>query len=118
MYITRPQEDHAEPVTGDVFVGDVTTDRLAWDSEVFRLSLVRFRSGARTELHVHDSDQVLLVHEGRGEVGTGDMRAEVGPGDIVFTPAGEPHFHGAAPGQSMSHFVVMGRHGTTELFRG
>jgi quercetin dioxygenase-like cupin family protein len=117
MDITRPSADHEEPVTGDVFVGDITTDRLAWDGDLLRLSLVSFRAGARTELHVHDSDQLLIVHQGTGEVGTAEMRAEVGPGDVIFTPSGEPHFHGAAEGGSMSHFVVMARHGTTELYR-
>ena len=42
-------------------------------------------------LHTHQYDEVLIIQEGRATATVGDETVEVGAGDIVLIPAGEPH---------------------------
>ncbi|HMC71609.1 MAG TPA: cupin domain-containing protein [Mycobacteriales bacterium] len=42
-------------------------------------------------LHTHPYDEVLIIQEGRATATVGDETVEVGAGDIVLIPAGEPH---------------------------
>lgn len=93
-----------------IFVGRVRTQPAVDEalSDEHRVLEVSFERGARTKLHTHTTDQVLLITAGRGVVGTRGERHEVGPGDVVFIPSGEPHFHGAAEGADMTHYSVLG----------
>jgi quercetin dioxygenase-like cupin family protein len=47
--------------------------------------------GDRIPLHVHPINEVIVVNEGAPEVTLGDETLEVGPGAVVFIPAGTPH---------------------------
>ncbi len=58
---------------------------------------------------------MLLITAGAGVVGTRSQRQEVCAGDVVFIPAGEPHFHGAAEHADMTHYSVLGPSETTIL---
>lgn len=72
-----------------------------------RLNLVRFTPGAHTAWHTHAVGQTLHVTEGAGFVQSrGEELIELRPGDTVYTPAGEWHWHGAAPDQFMSHLAL------------
>jgi quercetin dioxygenase-like cupin family protein len=72
-----------------------------------RLNLVRFTPGAHTAWHAHAVGQTLHVTEGAGYVQSrGEELIELRPGDTVYTPAGEWHWHGAAPDQFMSHLAL------------
>jgi quercetin dioxygenase-like cupin family protein len=47
------------------------------------------------------------VTEGIGRVQSrGEKITELHPGDTVWTPPGEWHWHGAAPGQFMTHLAM------------
>ena len=70
------------------------------------MTLVHFEDGSRTHWHVHPGEQVLYVLEGQGRVGTVDEEVLIGPGDVVYAAPMERHWHGAAPGQSMTHLSV------------
>src|SRR5438105_1969808 len=59
-------------------------------------------TGARTYLHTHLVPQVLHCTDGRGILATRAQQNLVEPGDVVYVPAGEEHWHGATPD---SHFV-------------
>ena len=91
------------------FTGDVWIDGIARGEEPsrVRVSAVRFAPSARTAWHSHAVGQTLYVTEGRGLVQSrgGDV-AEIRPGDIIFTPAGEWHWHGAAPAHFMTHLSI------------
>ena len=97
------------------FTGDVWIDGIARGQEPsrVRVSAVRFTPSARTAWHSHAVGQTLYVSEGRGFVQSrgGDV-VEIRPGDIIYTPADEWHWHGAAPGHFMSHLSI------TEAFPG
>ncbi len=68
---------------------------------------VLFEPGARTDWHTHPEGQVLYVVSGAGRVQKDDGEAvSVGPGDVVYSPPGELHWHGAAPNSYMVHLSL------------
>lgn len=75
-----------------------------------RPCLKRFRhvrTGARTAWHTHPLGQALIVTAGVGRVQVqGGPIQEVRPGDTVWFPPRVKHWHGAAPGVSMTHISV------------
>ena len=91
------------------FTGDVWIDGIARGEEPsrVRVSAVRFSPAARTAWHSHALGQTLYVTEGRGLVQSrGCGIVEIRPGDIIYTPADEWHWHGAAPGHFMTHLSI------------
>lgn len=68
---------------------------------------VTFEPAARTAWHTHPLGQTLLVTAGQGLVQEwGKEIKEIHPGDIVWIPDGVKHWHGAAPGISMTHIAI------------
>lgn len=68
---------------------------------------VTFEPGARTAWHTHPAGQTLIVTFGRGRVQReGGSVEEISAGDVVWFPAGEKHWHGAAPDTAMSHIAI------------
>jgi quercetin dioxygenase-like cupin family protein len=92
-----------------MFTGDVWFDVIAQGSEPSRMRVnkVRFAPGARTAWHCHAVGQTLHVTEGIGLVQSrgGDV-VVMRPGDTIYTPPGEWHWHGAAPDHFMSHLAM------------
>ena len=69
--------------------------------------IVHFEAGARTAWHKHPAGQTLIVTSGRGLVQSeGETVQEILPGDVVWIPANERHWHGAAPDSAMSHVAI------------
>ena len=92
-----------------MFTGDVWFDVIARGEEPsrMRVNMVRFAPCARTAWHSHAVGQTLHVTEGRGLVQSrGGEVTEIGPGDTIYTPPGEWHWHGAAPDHFMSHLAM------------
>ncbi len=68
---------------------------------------VMFGPGARTFWHSHPDGQVLYVASGSGRVGNVDGKfVEIAAGDVVYTPAGESHWHGATPTSYLMHISI------------
>lgn len=68
---------------------------------------VRFEPGARTAWHTHPFGQTLHVVEGFGLARSeGGPLVELRPGDTIWIPPGEKHWHGAGPETSMTHIAV------------
>ena len=98
-----------EPDAAEIFLGLAETQSVVGDeARDLRLTEVTFRDGARNRLHSHTTDQVLIVTSGLGIVATEQEEREVGAGDVAFIPAGERHWHGARPGQDMTHWAITG----------
>jgi quercetin dioxygenase-like cupin family protein len=117
MKVVRIDPGKREPATGPLFIGTVARQAVIGDgdSSQIRIGVVTFQEGAVNKYHRHTFDQVLFVTEGEGIVQTkGEPEQRVTAGDVIFVPAGEVHWHGAAPGRSMSHLTVA-TPGTTEL---
>lgn len=93
----------------DQFTGTVRRDMLLSSEEPGRVStgMVTFEPGARTAWHTHPAGQILIVTAGRGWVqAEGGERQDVTPGDCVWFPAGERHWHGATATTAMTHIAV------------
>ena len=68
---------------------------------------VTFEPGARTAWHTHPLGQTLVVTAGCGRVQRwGGPVEEVRPGDVVWFPPGEKHWHGAASTTALTHLAV------------
>jgi quercetin dioxygenase-like cupin family protein len=117
MRVLRIRPSGRQPSGAEIFIGRVATQTVIDEgvSDRHRILEVTFTQGARTKLHAHVTDQVLLITSGSGVVGTAEERFEVEAGDVVFIPAREPHFHGAAERADMTHYSVLGPGETTVL---
>jgi quercetin dioxygenase-like cupin family protein len=68
---------------------------------------VTFEPGARTAWHTHPLGQTLIVTAGCGRAQRwGGPIEEIRPGDVVWIPPGEKHWHGAAPATAMTHIAI------------
>jgi quercetin dioxygenase-like cupin family protein len=91
------------------FTGSVRVDPLFSAPEPARVSggLVTFEPGARTNWHTHPLGQMLIVTAGCGRVQRDEGPIEeIRPGDVVWIPPGEKHWHGATPTTGMSHVAI------------
>ena len=93
----------------EYFTGTVRIDPLFQAPDPARTSgaSVTFEPGARTVWHTHPLGQTLVVMAGCGLVQRwGGPIEEIRPGDVVWFPPGEKHWHGAAPTTAMTHIAV------------
>lgn len=92
------------------FNGNVRIDPLFQPNEHMHASgaNVTFEPGARTAWHTHLLGQTLIVTTGCGRVQNwGGQIEEIRPGDVVWCPPHEKHWHGAAPATSMTHISIV-----------
>jgi quercetin dioxygenase-like cupin family protein len=93
----------------DWFTGTVWQDPIieAPDPARIRGARVTFEPGARTAWHTHPLGQTLHVLSGVGRAQTwgGPVRV-LRPGDTVWIPPGEKHWHGASPTEGMVHIAL------------
>lgn len=69
-----------------------------------RAARVTFEPGGRTFWHTHPLGQTLYVLSGVGLVQSwGETARVIRPGDVVWIPPGEKHWHGAGPDKAMTH---------------
>jgi quercetin dioxygenase-like cupin family protein len=99
------------PRTGEAnyFTGKVRIDPIIEAPEPARVrsASVSFEAGARTAWHTHPLGQTLFVTAGYGRVQRwGEPIEEIRPGDVVWIPPGEKHWHGAAPDTAMTHIAI------------
>ncbi|GAA3105163.1 (R)-mandelonitrile lyase [Streptosporangium carneum] len=102
----------------DMFTGDAWWDVIYRGEEPSRAraNVVRFAPGARTAWHSHGLGQTLYIMEGLALIQSrGGQLIEAHPGDIVRTPPGEEHWHGAAPDRFMIHLALWESDETTWL---
>lgn len=93
----------------EYFTGSVRIDTRFEATSPARASvaLVSFEPGARTAWHTHPLGQTLVVATGLGWVQSeGGQKQEIRPGDIVWIPPGEKHWHGATSTTAMSHYAI------------
>ncbi|MBK1871130.1 cupin domain-containing protein [Aestuariivirga sp. YIM B02566] len=93
----------------DWFIGTVRIDPLFQAAAPARVAgaSVTFEPGARTNWHTHPLGQTLIVTAGLGRAQReGGPIEEIRPGDIVWFPPGERHWHGASPNTFMTHIAI------------
>jgi len=95
--------------SADYFTGNVRIDTLFQVHDPARTfgASVTFEPGARTAWHTHALGQTLIVTAGCGLVQCwGDQIEEIHPGDVVWIPPGEKHWHGATATTAMTHIAI------------
>jgi len=93
----------------EYFTGSVRIDPLFQAPDPARVGAgsVTFEPGARTAWHTHPLGQTLIITSGCGWVQReGGPVEEVRPGDIVWFPPGEKHWHGSTPTTGMTHTAI------------
>jgi 4-carboxymuconolactone decarboxylase len=109
MKVIRVDRIQKELQVKPLFAGGVTQQTIIDTSlsDRFAIRQVNFDKGARNKFHAHSIEQVLIITEGKGIVATEKEEIIVVPGDIVFIPANEKHWHGATKDSTFSHLYVM-----------
>ena len=91
------------------FTGTVRVDPLFQAPDPARVSgaSVTFEPGARTAWHTHPLGQTLIVTAGAGRAQRwGGPIEPIRPGDVIWIPPGEKHWHGAAATTAMTHIAI------------
>jgi quercetin dioxygenase-like cupin family protein len=109
MNIIRVGSQPSNTGPADWFTGMVRIDSPFKGNDSARVTgaIVTFEPGARTAWHTHPLGQTLLVTAGCGRVQRkGGPIEEIHPGDVIWFPPGEKHWHGAAPTTAMTHIAI------------
>jgi quercetin dioxygenase-like cupin family protein len=109
MDIKRNGSQPSSKGSADYFTGTVRIDPLFQASEPARAfgASVTFEPGARTAWHTHPLGQTLIVISGFGLAQRwGGTVEEIRPGDVIWFPPGEKHWHGASPTTAMTHYAI------------
>jgi quercetin dioxygenase-like cupin family protein len=109
MQISRSGSQPSGRGPAEYFTGVVRVDPLFRAPDPARVSAasVTFEPGARTAWHTHPLGQTLIITFGCGWVQLeGGPIEEVRPGDVVWFPPGEKHWHGATPTTAMMHTAI------------
>jgi quercetin dioxygenase-like cupin family protein len=109
MDIKRNGSQASAKGPADWFTGAVRIDAPFHASAPARVggAIVTFEPGARTAWHTHPRGQTLIVTSGCGWAQhEGGPIEEIRPGDLVWFPPGEKHWHGAASTTAMTHVAI------------
>ena len=109
MDIKRTGSQPSTKGSAEYFTGTVRIDPLfkANDPAQAVGASVTFEPGARTAWHTHPLGQTLIVTAGCGWAQReGGPVEEIRPGDVVWFPPGEKHWHGATPTTAMTHIAI------------
>jgi quercetin dioxygenase-like cupin family protein len=107
--IQRSGSQPSSQGSAEYFTGAVRIDPLFQAGAPARAvgSSVTFEPGARTAWHTHPLGQTLIVTTGCGLAQRwGGPIEGIRPGDVVWFPPGEKHWHGAAPTTAMTHIAI------------
>jgi quercetin dioxygenase-like cupin family protein len=110
MEIKRIGSQPSDQGQAEYFTGNVRIDPLFQPNDPTRTSgaSVTFEPGARSAWHTHLLGQTLIVTAGCGRVQSwGGPIEDIRPGDVIWCPPGEKHWHGAAPTTAMTHISIV-----------
>ena len=109
MEIKRSGSQPSQKGPAEYFTGTVRIDPLFQPNAPARAAgaYVTFEPCARSAWHTHPLGQVLIVTSGVGRVQRwGGPVEEIRAGDVVHTPPGVKHWHGASPTTAMTHLAI------------
>jgi quercetin dioxygenase-like cupin family protein len=110
MDVKRSGSQPSGRAPAEHFTGNVRMDPLSQAPAPARVLAVSvtFEPGARTAWHTHPLGQILIVTAGCGLVQSwGGPIAKIRPGDVIWCPPGEKHWHGATATTAMTHIAVL-----------
>ncbi|MBY8977035.1 cupin domain-containing protein [Rhodobacteraceae bacterium NNCM2] len=91
------------------FTGAVTQEPIiqAPAPSTYSALRVTFQPGGRTNWHTHPYGQTLYVLNGLGRFQTeGEAPVDIKPGETIWIPPNEKHWHGAHPEHAMTHIAI------------
>ncbi|WP_435036671.1 (R)-mandelonitrile lyase [Pseudomonas neuropathica] len=91
------------------FVGNARIDPLfaAPEPSTVSAGAVTFQPGARSAWHTHPKGQALVVTAGVGWIQqVGGEKTVIKAGDVIWTPPGVKHWHGATATTGMTHIAI------------
>ncbi|HEX2690679.1 MAG TPA: cupin domain-containing protein [Kofleriaceae bacterium] len=109
MEIKRSGSQPSQRASVEYFTGNVRIDPLFQPNGTQRAlgAYVTFEPCSRTDWHTHPQGQILIVTFGCGLVQSwGGPIEEIRPGDVVWAPPNEKHWHGATPTTAMTHIAI------------
>jgi quercetin dioxygenase-like cupin family protein len=109
MDVRRSGSQPSAKGPAEYFTGTVRIDPLFDPPEPARArgAYVTFEPGARSAWHTHPLGQTLIVTSGCGWVQSQDgPKIEIRPGDVIWCPANERHWHGATTTTAMTHIAI------------
>jgi quercetin dioxygenase-like cupin family protein len=109
MTITRNGAQPSTKGAEQYFTGPVRVDPLSRPTAPSRTSVgsVTFEPLARSAWHTHPAGQLLIVTAGTGWIQQeGGSKQEIKPGDVIWTPPGIKHWHGATDKNAMTHLAI------------
>lgn len=112
--ITRNSSSSPQMREAENFTGSVGVEMLVEATAPSPLSVARvtFAPGARTAWHSHPMGQTLIVTAGAGWVQQrGGGKQEVRVGDVIWTPPGVEHWHGATATDRLTHIALTEQQG-------
>ncbi len=110
MNIKRSGSQPSGKGQSEYFTGHVRIDPLSQAPAPARVSAasVTFEPGARTAWHSHPLGQTLIVTAGCGLAQSwGESIEKIQPGDVLWAPPGEKHWHGATATTAMTHISIV-----------
>jgi quercetin dioxygenase-like cupin family protein len=109
MDIKRTGSQPSTKGSAEYFSGTVRIDPLFKANNPAQVvgASVTFEPGSRTAWHTHPLGQILIVTAGCGLAQHSDGHVEeIRPGDVVWFPPGEKHWHGATATTAMTHIAI------------
>ena len=109
MEIKRSGSQPSGKGLAEWFTGNVRVDPLFEAPAPARVrgASVTFEPGARTAWHTHPLGQTLIVLAGSGLAQHwGGASEQIRPGDVIWFPPGEKHWHGATATTGMTHIAI------------
>jgi quercetin dioxygenase-like cupin family protein len=106
MKIIKPHAEPSNEGPTEYFTGKVRVTPLVIGEHPSCLTCasVGFEAGARSAWHTHPKGQLLIVTEGSGLIQEWDQPVrKIVRGDLIWTPPGVKHWHGASPESAMTH---------------
>lgn len=106
MTVKHAYEVPAEAVTAGT---QTTRQVLIGPTEAPHFAMRRFimQPGGGMPPHTNTVEHEQYVLAGRATIGIGDRTMEVSPGDVVYIPAGTPHWYKAHDGDAFEFLCVV-----------
>jgi quercetin dioxygenase-like cupin family protein len=109
LKIINPTEQSLNRGSADTFTGEVNFTMLFSGESPSTMSAgyVCFECSARSAWHTHPKGQLLVVTEGSGLIQEWEQPVRrIHKGDVIWTPPGVKHWHGASPNTTMTHLAI------------
>jgi quercetin dioxygenase-like cupin family protein len=109
MDIIKAGSSPSSKGTAENFTGGAIITPLFKANDHLRASAgsVTFEPCARSRWHTHPAGQILVVTAGVGWVQEwGGKKQEIRPGDVIWTPPGVKHWHGATVTSPVTHIAI------------